>query len=183
MTGPKLIYLLILDSKHDGEEEIKTFVRSIKAFLNPAVIASLIIFILYGISCILMMIGAKSSKPSELMIPYMVLQFFFIMISLTTTLFLNLTIFIITHYPIIPTCILFSLFMLPYYIVTIKKEDSLKWFWPSAGLVTFVINSIVMFDIPYQHTCLILLLFVVNFLNFPMVMSLVVVLKIFIGPK
>ena len=74
-----------------NEVRIQTFVTEIQKQYRSILIAVLVGSIVYGFSCVLMMIGSMSRKKQFLMIPYLCIQLVLFVMFLTNRIFVNLT--------------------------------------------------------------------------------------------
>ena len=116
---PKLEEFLIQNSNssHQEEglivkkEEFKKFVEDIRVFCSSITTATLVVSVVYAISCILMMIGTKSQKTRCMMIPYIVLQLFFTIILINNSFFLNLTLLMMPQYSSVSSWVFFAMFI------------------------------------------------------------------------
>lgn len=101
---PKLEAFLQDNATFQGEnfnataEDLRNYVENIRAFCPDVITATLGISVVYALSAIVMMIATEFQFSRVLMVPYMVLQLFFIIIMIHNSFFQNLTMVVMPHY-------------------------------------------------------------------------------------
>ena len=97
---PKLEVFLQNNATLQGEKfnETRKYVENIRVFCPDVITATLGISVVYALSTIVMMIATEFQLSRVLMIPYMVLQLFFIIIMINNSFFQNLTMVVMPHY-------------------------------------------------------------------------------------
>ena len=115
---PKLEVFLQNSATFQGEnfnataEDLRNYVENIRSFCPNAIIASLVVYVVYALSTILMMITTEFQLNCVLMIPCMVLQLFFIIIMIYASFLQNLTLVLMPQYSRTSTLFSFILFIM-----------------------------------------------------------------------
>ena len=103
---PKLEEFLLLQKNaaiqegkfNETDENLRNYVEEIKVFCPSLITATLVISVVYACSTIMMMIGTQFQLSQGLMIPYIFLQLFFIIIMIYNSIFMNLTLVLMTSH-------------------------------------------------------------------------------------
>ena len=82
---------------NETDENLRNYVEEIKVFCPTLITATLVISVVYALFTILMMITTKFQLNRGFMIPYLSLQFFFVIVLIYNSFFLNLTLVLMPH--------------------------------------------------------------------------------------
>ena len=170
---PKLEVFLQNNDTFQGEkfnettEDLRNYVKSIRAFYPDVITATLVISVIYALSTILMMITTEFQLGCALIIPYMVLQLFFIIIMVNISFFQSLTLILMhSSASLLGTFIMFILtFLAGMVLIYLGIMNSSYWMFPCSTLLqsinfiqaysSVVLNSIVSLHTPFT-VCLLL---------------------------
>ena len=82
---------------NETDENLRNYVEEIRVFCPSLITATLVISVVYAFSTIMMMIATQFQLSQGLMIPYIFLQLFLIVIMIYNSIFLNLTLVLMTQ--------------------------------------------------------------------------------------
>ena len=171
---PKLEVFLQNNATFQGEkfnettEDLKNYVENIRSFCPNAIIATLVVYVVYALSTILMMIATEFQLNCVLMIPSMVLQLFFIIIMINISFLQSLTLALMSQYSsafLLSSFILWFLIFLASMVVIYHTKSKwalgvmfmeyvlavvlLQLLDSSTANFAVVLNSIVLLHIPF----------------------------------
>ena len=169
---PKLEVFLQNNATFQGEkfnettEDLRNYVENIRSFCPNAIIATLVVYVVYALSTLLMMIATEFQLNCVLMIPSMVLQLFFIIIMINISFLQSLTLALMSQYSsafLLGSFIKVILLSWPIFlaIMVVIYDTNPKWalgimcivflqlFYSSTATFAVVLNSIVLLHIPF----------------------------------